>query len=99
MTAQEMQDHGMHAGNAHAHCGPGYASPQEAMKAEREKMFYVNAVYTGTPIEEPDYLATVDVDPSSPTYSQVIARTMNCTTSAGMPAVPATRMNRNRAAS
>jgi selenium-binding protein 1 len=75
MSAQEMQDHGMHAGNAHAHCGPGYASPQEAMKAEREKLLYVNAVYTGTPIEEPDYLATVDVDPASPTYSQVIART------------------------
>lgn len=45
------------------------------MKAEREKILYVNALYTGTGIEEPDYLATVDVDPASPTYSQVISRT------------------------
>ncbi len=52
-------------------CGPGYASPLEAMKAEPEKILYVNALYTGTGIEEPDYLATVDVDPASPTYSQV----------------------------
>jgi selenium-binding protein 1 len=70
-----MHDHAMHGEDAHAHCGPGYASPQEAMKAEREKLLYVNAVYTGTPVEEPDYLATVDVDPASPAYSQVIART------------------------
>ncbi|HZO91801.1 MAG TPA: selenium-binding family protein [Chthonomonadaceae bacterium] len=60
---------------AHACCGPGYASPAEAMQAEREKVLYTIALYTGTGIEEPDYLATVDVDPSSPTYSQVIHRT------------------------
>jgi hypothetical protein len=24
----------------HSSCGPGYASPQEAMKAEREKTLY-----------------------------------------------------------
>ena len=54
--------------------GPGYASPQDAMQAEREKLLYTIALYTGTEIEEPDYLATVDVDPHSPTYSQVIHR-------------------------
>ncbi|HEY9632811.1 MAG TPA: selenium-binding family protein [Coleofasciculaceae cyanobacterium] len=59
----------------HACCGPGYASPEAAMKAEPEKVLYTIALYTGTGIEEPDYLATVDVDPSSPTYSQVIHRT------------------------
>ncbi len=59
----------------HAHCGPGYASPLEAMKAEREKVLYTVALYDGTGIESPGYLATVDVDPSSPTYSQVIHRT------------------------
>lgn len=58
----------------HACCGPGYASPQEAMQAEPEKLLYTIALYTGTGIEEPDYLATVDVDPASPTYSQVIHR-------------------------
>jgi methanethiol oxidase len=59
----------------HAHCGPGYASPAEAMQAEREKLLYVNALYDGTGIDAPDYLATVDVDPASPTYAQVIHRT------------------------
>jgi len=38
------------------------------MKAEPEKILYTIALYTGTGIEEPDYLATVDVDPDSPTY-------------------------------
>ena len=55
-------------------CGPGYASPQEAMQAEREKVLYTIALYTGTGIEEADYLAIVDVDPQSLTYSQVIHR-------------------------
>src|SRR6266581_917037 len=59
----------------HSHCGPGYASPEEATKAEPEKVLYSIALYVGTGIEEPDYLATVDVDPTSPTYSQVIHRT------------------------
>src|SRR5437899_11699040 len=55
--------------------GVGYASPEEAMKAEPEKVLYSIALYVGTGIEEPDYLATVDVDPTSPTYSKVIHRT------------------------
>src|SRR5258708_34798716 len=58
-----------------AACGPGYASPEEAMQADPEKVLYTIALYDGTGIEEPDYLATVDVDPNSPTYSQVISRT------------------------
>src|SRR5215472_18347021 len=56
-------------------CGPGYASPEEAMKAEPEKVLYSIVLYVGTGIEEPDYLATIDVDSTSPTYSQVIHRT------------------------
>ncbi|HET7034983.1 MAG TPA: selenium-binding family protein [Thermomicrobiaceae bacterium] len=60
----------------HEHHGPGYASPQEAMQAEPEKVLYTVALYEGTGIEEPDYLATIDVDPSSSTYSQVINRTV-----------------------
>lgn len=55
-------------------CGPGYASPADAIVAEREKLLYTIALYTGTGIEEPDYLATIDADPASPTYSQVIHR-------------------------
>ena len=65
----EMQHEGT------AFCGPGYASPQEAMAAEREKVLYTVALYGGTGIQAQDYLATVDVDPASPTYSQVIHRT------------------------
>ncbi|HET6382584.1 MAG TPA: selenium-binding family protein [Armatimonadota bacterium] len=55
--------------------GPGYASPAEAMKAEPEKILYTTALYVGTGIEAPDYIATVDVDPASASYSQVIHRT------------------------
>lgn len=58
----------------HACCGPGYASPLAAMQAERETLLYTIALYTGSGIQEPDYLATIDVDPASPTYSQVIHR-------------------------
>lgn len=54
--------------------GPGYASPTEAMKAPREKLLYVTALYVGTGIDKPDYLATIDVDPQSPNYSQVVHR-------------------------
>ncbi len=55
-------------------CGPGYASVEAAMQAEQEQVLYTIALYTGTGIEEPDYLATIDVDPKSPSYSQVIHR-------------------------
>ena len=55
-------------------CGPGYASPAEAMKAPRELLLYTVALYIGTGIQKPDYLATIDADPESPTYSQVISR-------------------------
>jgi len=55
-------------------CGPGYASPAEAVKAPREKLLYTVALYIGTGIQKPDYLATIDADPASPTYSQVIHR-------------------------
>ncbi|MDF5731315.1 MAG: selenium-binding family protein [Rhizonema sp. PD38] len=58
----------------HDCCGPGYASPEAAIQAEREKLLYTVALYVGTGIEEPDYLATIDVDPQSSTYSQVIHR-------------------------
>lgn len=58
----------------HARCGPGYADPAEAQRGPREKLLYVAAVYVGTGVDRPDYLATVDVDPASPTYRQVIHR-------------------------
>jgi selenium-binding protein 1 len=62
----------MHHGEGH--CGPGYASPADAVKGDREKIMYTVGLYTGTGIDAPDFLATIDVDPASPTYSQVIHR-------------------------
>ncbi|KAH6770111.1 selenium-binding protein 2 [Perilla frutescens var. hirtella] len=63
--------------------GPGYATPLEAMSAPKETLLYVALLInwswcddqcTGTGREKPDYVATVDVDPSSPAYSRVIHR-------------------------
>jgi selenium-binding protein 1 len=62
------------AADDHAEGGPGFTSPEEAIKAPREKLLYVIALYVGTGIKKPDYLATVDVDPESKTYGQVIHR-------------------------
>lgn len=54
--------------------GPGYATPLEAFqKGPREKLLYVPCVVPDH--SRPDYLATVDADPQSATYSQVIHRT------------------------
>ncbi|KAM4690784.1 methanethiol oxidase [Rhinophrynus dorsalis] len=44
------------------------------MKGPREEIVYLPCIYRNTGIKKPDYLATVDVDPKSPTYSQVIHR-------------------------
>lgn len=57
-----------------AACGPTYASPQEAMKSERETLAYMPAIYVGTDVKRPDFLATVDVDPKSKDYCRVIHR-------------------------
>ena len=59
----------------HQHHGPGYATPAEAMAAPGEEIVYVAALHTGTGVDEPDFLATVDVDPSSQSYSRVVHRT------------------------
>ncbi|XP_078526811.1 methanethiol oxidase-like [Lissotriton helveticus] len=55
-------------------CGPGYKTPLDAMKGPREEIVYLPCIYRSTGKNKPDYLATVDVDPKSPTYSQVIHR-------------------------
>ncbi len=51
-----------------------FPSLQDAAKSPPEKLAYVVATYAGTNIKKPDYLATVDVDPASKTYSKVIHR-------------------------
>ncbi|XP_064653208.1 methanethiol oxidase-like isoform X2 [Lineus longissimus] len=56
--------------------GPGYSSPKDAMiLGPKEKLLYIPCIRNGTSNKHlPDYLCTVDVDPASPTYCQVISR-------------------------
>ncbi|XP_070622828.1 methanethiol oxidase-like [Erythrolamprus reginae] len=49
-------------------------TPLDAMKGPQEKLMYVVCILTKTGSQMPDYLATVDVDPESPTYCNVIHR-------------------------
>jgi len=51
-----------------------FATPDEARKSPPEQLAYVIGVYAGTGVKQPDYLATVDVDTASKTYSQVVHR-------------------------
>lgn len=54
--------------------GPGYETPLDAFnEGPKEKLLYVIAV-SPDQTAKADYLATVDVDPDSATYSQVISR-------------------------
>jgi len=86
-TVAEKSVNGNGHGNGHCEaekspprCGPGYASPEEAMKGPREKILYITCIHPppkDTAAETPrfpDYLATVDVDPESETYQKVIHR-------------------------
>ena len=50
--------------------GPGFATPMEAMRnGERERILYIPCIQVVQ--GRHDYLATVDVDPESPSYAQV----------------------------
>ena len=59
----------------HRHAGPGYASPDEARRQQPEKVVYVACLYEGTGIDEPDFIAVVDVDPASGTCGEIVHRT------------------------
>jgi selenium-binding protein 1 len=54
-------------------CATTYESPAAAMKAPRETLAYVTTTAVGV-ADRPDYLAVVDLDPASKTYSQVVHR-------------------------
>jgi len=55
--------------------GPGYTSPLEAMKGPKEEIVYLPCIQpNGKDKQKPDYLAVVDVNPNSVTYSKVIHR-------------------------
>ncbi|KAH8250008.1 hypothetical protein KR026_003564, partial [Drosophila bipectinata] len=56
--------------------GPGYATPLDAMRSgPREKLLYTVTVQPNLDEPHGDYLSTVDVDPESPTYCQIVHRT------------------------
>src|SRR5262245_59093222 len=57
-----------------AESGRTFATPEDAAKSPAEKLAYVIGVHAGTGVKQPDYLATIDLDPASKTYSQVIHR-------------------------
>ncbi|MCA9100487.1 MAG: selenium-binding family protein [Planctomycetales bacterium] len=69
LFAQTETPHHHHDG-----CGLLYASPAEAMNSPSEKLAFLPAIHVGTKVDRPDYLAVVDVDPMSPTYSSVVSR-------------------------
>ena len=52
-----------------------YSSPQDAQQQAPEDFVYVACLYEGTGIDEPDFIAVVDVNPESDTYSQVVHQT------------------------
>src|SRR5579859_2585506 len=53
-----------------------YPSPKAAMAAPEEELGYVVTLNTGSNgAQRPDALCTLDVNPSSPTYGQLISRT------------------------
>ncbi|MFL5240794.1 MAG: selenium-binding protein SBP56-related protein [Gemmataceae bacterium] len=54
--------------------GRTFATPEAAAKSPPERLGYVIGLYAGTDVKKPDYLATIDLDPASKTYSQVIHR-------------------------
>jgi methanethiol oxidase len=55
-------------------CDRTYASVVDAIKSPPETLAYVPGIYTGTGVERPDYLATIDLDITSPTYGKIIHR-------------------------
>src|SRR3977135_2710080 len=61
--------------SGHEHSGPGYATVDVAREQPPEKLIYVASLYEGTGIDRPDFIAVVDVDPSSDTYGEIVGRT------------------------
>ncbi|MHC4727828.1 MAG: selenium-binding protein SBP56-related protein, partial [Planctomycetota bacterium] len=74
MLTQSVTGAHAHSPSHHTAACATYASPTAAMQSERETLAYVPAIYSGTGRPLPDYLATIDVNPASKTYSQVVNR-------------------------
>ena len=59
----------------HDHGGPGYASPQVARQHPPGQFVSIAALYEGQGSTAPDFTAALDVDPSSPSYGEIVHRT------------------------
>uniref|UniRef100_A0AC34QKV2 Selenium-binding protein n=2 Tax=Panagrolaimus sp. JU765 TaxID=591449 RepID=A0AC34QKV2_9BILA len=55
-----------------SNCGPGYASPADAIKGPKEKYMFVTCP-CAKPEEGPDVLAVIDVDPESETFCKAVS--------------------------
>jgi selenium-binding protein 1 len=55
-------------------CHPTYATVADAMASSPERFAFVPAILVGTSSDQPDYMATVDVDSTSTTYGRVVGR-------------------------
>ncbi len=55
-------------------CERTFATVADAIKSPRETVAYLPSIYAGTNVDKPDYLATIDLDPASSTYGQIIHR-------------------------
>ncbi|WKY04119.1 hypothetical protein Q1695_005246 [Nippostrongylus brasiliensis] len=53
-------------------CGPGYATPKDAIKGPREKVLFVTCAHATA--DAGDMLAAVDVDPDSDTFCQLLSK-------------------------
>ncbi len=62
------------AADTQASCHPTYATVRDAIESPPEKLAFVPAILVGTASKHPDYLATVDVDPASKTYGEIVGR-------------------------
>ncbi len=68
LAAEESHNH------EHEECHATYATVQEAMRAPPETHAFVPAILVGTGSKHADYMATVDVDPASDKYGQIVGR-------------------------
>jgi len=76
LTSQMLSRGALGADDADAATCRTQASPQEAMRSPRERELFVTALRVGIDGKQPDYMAVVDVDPDSKTYSKVVNRVM-----------------------
>ncbi|MGN6699790.1 MAG: selenium-binding protein SBP56-related protein, partial [Thermomicrobiales bacterium] len=72
---EHAQHHAEHQHEEHQGAQVGYESPRDAIAAPPEEFLYVAGLYTGTGVDEPDFLAVVDVNAQSDMYGQMTHRT------------------------